>query len=47
MSWGMASTCKSATDAWYAEVKDYDFSRPGNAKPGVNAMIGHFTQVRR
>lgn len=32
--------CASATQAFYGEVKDYDFS-----KPGFSMETGHFTQV--
>ena len=31
---------QAATDAWYNEVKDYDYSHPG-----FNHKTGHFTQV--
>ncbi|KAI2657127.1 Golgi-associated plant pathogenesis-related protein 1 [Labeo rohita] len=31
---------KAAVDSWYSEIKDYNFSTPGN-QPGT----GHFTQV--
>lgn len=29
-----------ATQAWYDEIKDYDFN-----KPGFSSKVGHFTQV--
>ena len=32
--------CTDATKAFYAEVKDYDYS-----KPGFSMKTGHFTQV--
>ena len=32
--------CTSATQAFYGEVKDYDFN-----KPGFSMETGHFTQV--
>ncbi|KAJ8386717.1 hypothetical protein AAFF_G00166660 [Aldrovandia affinis] len=33
-------TGKEAVDAWYSEIKDYNFSRPG-----FKSGTGHFTQV--
>eukprot|EP00775_Hariotina_reticulata_P009864 gene9864-10022_t len=39
MAWGY-STLTDAVDAWYNEVKQYDFSRPG-----WNTATGHFTAL--
>lgn len=38
--WGSELTPMKATEMWYDEVKDYDFSSPGFA-----SNTGHFTQV--
>jgi len=43
MSWSKASTaatCSQAVQAWYKEIKDYKFDKPGFAH-----NTGHFTQV--
>ena len=41
MSWHIPEEpCTAATQAFYGEVKDYDFN-----KPGFSMKTGHFTQV--
>jgi uncharacterized protein YkwD len=39
LAWGY-KTINDATDAWYNEVQNYDYS-----KPGYGVTTGHFTQV--
>ncbi|XP_024131590.1 Golgi-associated plant pathogenesis-related protein 1 [Oryzias melastigma] len=36
----VTTTGKEAVEAWYSEIKDYNF-----AKPGFQSGTGHFTQV--
>ena len=40
MAEGMEVTGATAVEDWYAEIKDYNFS-----KPGFSERTGHFTQV--
>lgn len=40
MAEGMEVAGATAVDDWYAEIKDYNFS-----KPGFDEKTGHFTQV--
>jgi uncharacterized protein YkwD len=40
LAWGGDRTAQSAVDAWYDEVKVYNFARPGFA-----SATGHFTQM--
>ena len=40
LAWGGARSASSAVDAWYKEVEDYNYS-----KPGFVTGIGHFTQM--
>ncbi len=40
LAWGYKRTPDSVVDAWYKEVRDYDYRRPGFA-----SSTGHFTQV--
>jgi uncharacterized protein YkwD len=40
IAWGGERTAASAVEAWYREVKDYNY-----AKPGLVTGIGHFTQM--
>ena len=35
----------NAVQAWYDEIKDYDWKTSDAKRP--NAVIGHFTQVRK
>ncbi|KAG2198315.1 hypothetical protein INT47_003028 [Mucor saturninus] len=37
---GRTNDWKHTVEAWYSEIKDYDFS-----KPGFDPYTGHFTQV--
>ncbi|XP_040899179.1 Golgi-associated plant pathogenesis-related protein 1-like isoform X2 [Toxotes jaculatrix] len=37
---GLKLTGKEAVDAWYSEIKDYDWKNPG-----FTGTTGHFTQV--
>ncbi|GLI70341.1 hypothetical protein VaNZ11_015300, partial [Volvox africanus] len=39
------NTCGMAVQAWYEEVKDYDFSTPRPFRDNWAKGIGHFTQV--
>jgi uncharacterized protein YkwD len=40
IAWGGERSASSAVDAWYREVDDYDY-----AKPGFAASTAHFTQM--
>ena len=40
MSWYRPATAEAAVKAWYDEVKDYNYARPG-----FSSQTGHFTQV--
>jgi len=40
MASGRIPSGKDAVDSWYFEVKNYNFSKPGDESKGV---IGHFT----
>ena len=40
LAWGGDRSASSAVDAWYKEVEDYNYS-----KPGFVTGIGHFTQM--
>jgi uncharacterized protein YkwD len=40
IAWGGDRSAASAVEAWYREVKDYNY-----AKPGLVTGIGHFTQM--
>jgi uncharacterized protein YkwD len=40
LAWGGDRTAASAVDAWYGEVKNYNFARPGSS-----SGVGHFTQI--
>lgn len=40
LAWSGDRTAKSAVDAWYQEVDEYNYARPGFA-----ASTGHFTQM--
>jgi pathogenesis-related protein 1 len=40
LAWGYKRTPNNVVDAWYKEVTDYDYRRPGFA-----SSTGHFTQV--
>ncbi|XP_031565022.1 protein PRY1-like [Actinia tenebrosa] len=37
---GKVSNCEAAVGSWYAEIKDYDYNRPG-----FSSNTAHFTQV--
>lgn len=40
MGYGKEYNCKDALEAWYDEIKDYNFNNPG-----FKSGTGHFTQV--
>jgi uncharacterized protein YkwD len=40
LAWGYQRPASHAVDAWYKEVQDYNYARPGFA-----SSTGHFTQV--
>ena len=45
-AWGTATrTPQSVVDAWYGEIKDYDFNNPKCCNPPDSPKVGHFTQV--
>ena len=40
IAWGGDRTIESSIEAWYGEVKNYNFARPG-----TSSGVGHFTQI--
>jgi pathogenesis-related protein 1 len=40
IAWGGDRTIESSIEAWYSEVKNYNFARPG-----TSSGVGHFTQI--
>jgi uncharacterized protein YkwD len=40
IAWGGDRTMTNIVEAWYSEVKNYNF-----AKPGTSSGVGHFTQI--